>query len=256
MQNPGLDSERLDRSLVYAIIRARRFKSSDPRDKVYAVLGLEEEYVRGKWRLAPIYGDRSTADTHTSAAVQMLLDADDLLLLAQVEGQDFQLQPSLPSWVPDWSCAKGLGLGMVPETERQLLLRGVLLDRVTRIGESKEEACIHKNAAHHHFPSWLTILSALPAIYHTGQPRTEVLWRTLLTDTATRIPLKSRHPAPAEYGLAFQDWLAHIILALEWLEPESAQRSHFLAGLRQVEAELMTTTNPGYDHVHGNLLTC
>jgi len=68
--------------------------------------------------------------------------------------------------------------------------------------------------------------------------RSEVLWRTLITDTASRIPLPSRHPATGEYGLAFRDWLARIILSLNESEAISAERAQFLVELRGLEAEL------------------
>ncbi|KAH8654252.1 heterokaryon incompatibility protein-domain-containing protein [Ilyonectria robusta] len=182
---------------------ARRFQCSDPRDKV----------AKEKPRLRPVYGDRSVVDTYVSAAIQILADTDDLLLLAHAEGQDFQKIEGLPSWVPDWSCARAAG--SLPRT-----LRGLRLDWVVQVGESKDEALIHRKPAY--FPGWISILSALPEIYHTGQPKTEVFWRTLITDTAARIPHPARHPAAEEYRFAFRDWLARV--------------RHFLEGLNRLAA--------------------
>lgn len=234
---------------LYALMRARRFECSDPRDKVYSLLGLEEHYTKEKARLRPVYGDRSVVDTYVSAAIQILQDTGDLLLLAQAEGQDFQKVEGLPSWVPDWSCAKGLGLGLagylrfaaagsVPRKldidgpSRSLRLRGILLDRVVQIGESKPEA-LHRTPAY--FPGWLSIVSSLPLVYHTGQPRGEVFWRTLITDTASRLPHPTRHPAADEYQEAFRDWAAQIIMG--WTDqPPSAEAKEFLAALQRVVA--------------------
>jgi hypothetical protein len=44
----------------------------------------------------------------------------------------------------------------------------------------------------------------MPEIYATGQHRTEVLWRTLLGNTAER---KNGYPAHPAYGPAFKAWI-------------------------------------------------
>ena len=231
--------------LLYALSKARRFQCSDPRDKVYALLGLLGDHIKRNPRLQPVYEDRSVVDTYVSTAIQLLEDAGDLLLLAHAEGQDFQMIEGLPSWVPDWSCEKGVGLGIVGyrrfaaaanlprsleinEPNMSLAVRGLRLDRVVQVGESKDEALNRRKLAY--FPGWLSMLSALPLVYHTGQPKTEVFWRTLITDTAARALQPARHPAADEYRHAFHDWLMRIIL--RWIdEPPSLEKKHFLEGL-------------------------
>ncbi|KAI3317329.1 heterokaryon incompatibility protein-domain-containing protein [Xylariaceae sp. AK1471] len=256
--NSKMEPSGKHRTLLYALIRARRFQCSDPRDKVYALLGIEEEYVKGKSRLRPIYGDRSVVAAYVSTAIQILEDADDLLLLAQAEGQDFQTVAGLPSWVPDWSCPRAVGLGLVgykrfaaagnlprsltiDEPSTSLALRGLWLDRIVQVGESKDEALIHRKPAY--FPGWVSILSALPEVYHTGQPKTEVFWRTLITDTAARNPHPVRNPAGDEYRFAFRDWFVRIVLS--WInEPPSMEKRHFLEGLDHVAASDKTRFIP------------
>ena len=237
-------------TLLYALVRARRFECLDPRDKVYALLGLAADYSKEKLRLQPVYGDRSVAKTYVSAAIHILEDADDLLLLAQAEGQNFQRTEHLPSWVPDWSCAKGVGLGLVGyarfkaagdlprsliihESKMSLILRGLRLDRIVQVGESKDEALIRSKPAY--FPGWISIMSTLPPVYHNGQPKIEVFWRTLITDTAARLPESAQHPAPEEFRLAFYDWLMGI--ALRWMEePPSMKKMRFFEGLTRLAA--------------------
>src|SRR5206468_4017872 len=141
-------------------------------------------------------------------------DEDDLLLLAHAEGQDFQRLKGLPSWAPDWSFARGLGLGIIgykrfcaagklPKTLKinepnlSLTLRGLRLDQVVQVGESKNEALISKKPAY--FTGWISILSALPLVYSTGPPRTEVFWRTHITDTAAGIPNPAQQSAAHEH---------------------------------------------------------
>ena len=80
--------------LLYSLIRTRRFKSSDPRDKVYALLGLLGDTVHNKPRLDPVYGRRTVAETYTLATIQILEDSDDLLVLAHADG--FRIQAEDP----------------------------------------------------------------------------------------------------------------------------------------------------------------
>lgn len=204
-------------TMLYALIRSRRFRAADLRDKVYAVLGVAQDSVVDKQRFDPVYGTRTVSETYTTAAIQILEDSKDLLLLAHAEGDIFQTIPSLPSWVPDWSCPSVVGLGVtgyrrfdasrsiprslrVNEEANLLTVKGKRLDNIVRIGESKKDMLDGKP-----FERLLSMLCELPHPYHTGQPRAEVLWRTLITDTAGTPPV---HPAPAVYGRAFASWFA------------------------------------------------
>jgi hypothetical protein len=207
-----LDADKTSENLLYSLIRSRRFMSGDPRDKVYALLGVAGDSVWGKRRLAPVYGERSAAETYTLAAIQILEDSDDLLLLSCAEGDSFRTIPSLPSWVPDWSCTQALGLGItgyerysaaatIPRTlninewDRCLTVKGFRLDDIVSTGENKQDILSGKP-----FLKWLRIFDALLPIYHTGQSRSEVFWRTLITDTAETPPC---YPAPHSYYPAY-----------------------------------------------------
>lgn len=253
--------------LLYFLTKGRRFQCSDPRDKVYSLLGPLGDHTKGKPCLRPVYADRSVVDTYVFTAIEILEDADDLLLLAHVEGQDFQIVEGLPSWVPDWSCIRGLGLGIVGykrftaaanlprtlkinEPNMSLALSGFHLDKVVQVGESKDEALFHRTLAY--FPGWISMLSALPLVYNTGQVKTEVFWRTLITDTAARVHQSAQHPAADEYRQAFYDWLACIIL--RWRdEPPSTKKIGFLEELGRLtssgekELSLSTVDKPATD---------
>jgi hypothetical protein len=54
--------------VLYALIRFRRFGVTNPRDKVYALLGIAGESVRGKRRFDPAY-EQFTEDVYSQAAV-------------------------------------------------------------------------------------------------------------------------------------------------------------------------------------------
>ncbi|KAH7126392.1 heterokaryon incompatibility protein-domain-containing protein [Dactylonectria estremocensis] len=202
--------------MLYSLIRGRRFTASDPRDKVYAFLGVAGDSVKGKPRFAPIYGERSVVDTYTSAAIQLLEDSDDMLLLTCSEGEQFQKISPLPSWVPDWSCSRGLGLGItgykrysaagsllrslsIDEASLTLTVKGFKVDDIIAKGASKSEIISETDIM-----NWLCIVQAMPQVYHTGQSRSEVFWRTLITDTGGTPPC---HPAPAAFGQGFVLWL-------------------------------------------------
>ncbi|KAH7303526.1 heterokaryon incompatibility protein-domain-containing protein [Stachybotrys elegans] len=228
-----------DSALLYALVKSRQFLSSDPRDKIYALLGLYSDYAKGKARLLPKYDNFSCIDAYISSAIQILEDTDHLLLLAYSEGEDFHNLKGLPSWVPDWSCPKALGLGIVgyrrfqatrqqprvlkiDESIKSLTLRGLRLDTVVEVGEAKEE------------------------------PRWEAFWRTLVTDTAARVngvaqndtdpPAyihKVDHPAPNDYGFAFRSWLTHVIDRWKH-EPQTGKKEHFLTEIARIAAAAET----------------
>jgi len=202
--------------MLWSLIRSRRFESFDPRDKVYALLGVAGNWIQGKSRYTPVYGERSVAETYTLAAIQILEDADDLFLLTVSEGDRFKNIPSLPSWVPDWSCARVLGLGVtgykrftaageiprslvIDERALSLTVSGMRLDTIISVGESKRKVLRGGS-----FPRWLAIFDIMPKIYHTGQSRFEVLWRTLITDTAGYPPTC---PSPPHYANTFLPWI-------------------------------------------------
>ncbi len=207
-------------ALLYLLIRARRSMAFDPRDKVYALIGIAREGIQGKARLNPVYGDRSVARTYTLTAIQVLEDSDDLLLLAYAEGQDFRMIESLPSWVPDWSCPRIVGLGVtgytrfnasiglarslhIDETNCRLTVKGMKLDNIIQAAETKEEILTGNL-----FPRLVDLLSAIPQPYPTKkeakQSRSEVLWRSLITDTAGEDRVR---PASSAYGHAFSAWI-------------------------------------------------
>ena len=211
--------------LLYLLIRARRFVAFDARDKIYAFLGISKQSIQSKPRFNPVYGDRSATETYTLAAIQILEDSDDLLLLAHAEGQNLGAVDALPSWVPDWSSTRITGLGItgytrfsasgnlprsleIDEKNNRLTVKGLKIDEIVSSAETKKHILLGKP-----FPKLLTLLREIPQPYHTKEGKqslSEVLWRSLITDTAGD---KRIRPAAAAYGHAF--WL--------WFEPKLAQ---------------------------------
>ena len=203
---------------MYSLIRSRRFEASDQRDKIYALLGIVQHAVKAKERYEPVYVDRSPAETYTLAAIQLLEDSDDLLVLAHAEGHVFRVTAGLPSWVPDWSCTKVVGLGVtgytrysacgnprdirrhlrIDEHARKLHVKGIRLDHVGSVAESKEEML-----RGHPFENFLNMVSSVPQVDQAGRRLSNIIWRVLLTNTAGTPPM---FPAPIGYGPAFASW--------------------------------------------------
>jgi hypothetical protein len=238
--------------LLYSLIRARRFMASNPRDKVYALLGIAGCSVLEKAKLAPIY-DIAVADTYTNAASQVLEDSEDLLLLAHAEGNVFQQVVGLPSWVPDWSCTRVVGLGVcgylrfaaagdlpkylqIHTEEKLLVVKGFKLDEIISIGESKEDMLKGKP-----FPRTLSLLCSLPQASEVNQQPSEVFWRTLITNTSGVPPI---YPAPLEYGHAFADWIRlRLEETAQYIEESLLIKTRKLLGLEEVVLATSSTSS-------------
>ncbi|KAF8849459.1 HET-domain-containing protein, partial [Acephala macrosclerotiorum] len=77
--------------------RFHSFRSSDPRDKIYAFLGMADD--RDRLGIVPNYS-RPIRDVYTEAAI-CIINADRTLDVLSSVRADKSLD--LPSWVPDWS---------------------------------------------------------------------------------------------------------------------------------------------------------
>ncbi|KAK9441676.1 hypothetical protein VB005_06318 [Metarhizium brunneum] len=248
--NKEAKKDELKDALLYSLIRFRRFRASDPRDKVFALLGIVKESIQGKDRFNPAY-ERSTEDVYTQTAIQILEDSNNLLLLAHVEGEAFRQFRSLPSWVPDWSCERVVGLGVtgyrrysasgdvprslcIDEHNKSLGVKGVRLDDIMLMGESKQDILSGKP-----FPRLLSIWRAMPEVYHTSQTRLNVLWRTLVTDTAGAPP---QYPAPKSYGQAYVSWMASLVKAQ--ISPRCTLDPRYKTALEALIAAANSQLNP------------
>lgn len=187
--------------LLHSLIRFRNWDCFREHDKVYALLGIHKAALKLEDAdpdspLYPRY-EQDVCRAYTGIAKYILENTSDLLLLAHIEGEDFQSIPSLPSWVPDWSVKGTLGLGItgyerfcsaagteaymkpkISDDGLLLTLRAAKLDTVIKVGETKEEVdrsmpCVQ----------WLDILNETEELYHTKEQRQDVFWRCLITNT-------------------------------------------------------------------------
>ncbi|VUC22355.1 unnamed protein product [Clonostachys rosea] len=80
----------------------RSLEATDPRDKVYSLLGLIPEKEAEAMHIVPDYG-ASVEDCYLKAATKIIWQSKTLDILTTDRMKNPHLQLDLPSWVPDWS---------------------------------------------------------------------------------------------------------------------------------------------------------
>ncbi|KAI0479823.1 HET-domain-containing protein [Xylaria cf. heliscus] len=195
---------------------SRFFEASDPRDKVYAVLGLWR-YTRsneaGNVDIWPDY-KKDVADVYVEATIAAIHESGNLDVLSLVEGTSSERAIELPSWIPDYSqgpqvyplvqpskpTSGSRGLHANFETlrdsrTRNLPVQGFQVDII-------EDVAPTYGAIMNEFQlgSLLSLLLAYPQIqYPTGISPCTAFWRTLIKDTfrGTQASIEAQHAFPA-----------------------------------------------------------
>ena len=94
-----------DRSLINLLYSFRHCYSSDPRDKVYALLGLAND--QGTHQMASVDYSKSVEAVYLECAQFLVRNGNGMVMLALAgisqRREETDLKLSLPSWVPDWS---------------------------------------------------------------------------------------------------------------------------------------------------------
>ena len=141
--------------LQEALLGLHHFNATDPRDKVFAILGLvvdaEDE------ELQPDY-DASVRDVHINTARHLFLRDSSILILHKAGIGSSGTLKDLPSWVPDWTgpnemCFGGTvrtsgyraGLDISARvrpgpTKETLLLQGMAIDQIKDVGTTRPRA--------------------------------------------------------------------------------------------------------------------
>ena len=211
----------------------RPFKSSDPRDKVYALIGLVLDPqgidLKADYNI-------STEDLYVSVAIESLDKRKDLTLLANAGMPSTPGDLKLPSWVPDWTnnnegraiIAATLAADAVNRSatknsqpklsisagSKVLTIRGVQIDTIAKLETSLlfgEGVFQLDNDAVRREARWnLRCKACLDSYvafaehacsFPEGQAREESLWRTLCCDLTAEIPITR---APAEYVIGYK----------------------------------------------------
>ncbi|KAJ9503020.1 hypothetical protein H2202_001172 [Exophiala xenobiotica] len=82
-------------------------KAKDPRDYIYAALGLIKHSSRPN-RIVPDY-TKDVSEVYLEAASHMILERKDLYLWGLNDPPGTKTVPNLPTWVPDWSMESEAG---------------------------------------------------------------------------------------------------------------------------------------------------
>lgn len=231
------------------LLDTHRFsKSTDPRDKVYAFLGLANRKM-APFRtqpnaITPDY-NLSVQDVYTQTARALLTSFENLSLLSHVQDPSATKIKGLPSWVPDYSVPldpyplryRGPGFwkacGKIPwkmnvfsMEHGDLDVRGYKLDYV-------DQTSVLLDETEDPSASWASIVKLAlslelpypnPAKKSNQPSRVEVLWRTLTTDTYNKI-----YPAPLQTGSLFIDYILNLQIRhrlMPWSSSDEFQPHH------------------------------
>ncbi|CAI9630293.1 unnamed protein product [Alternaria burnsii] len=224
------NSQMANHSSLRNLLDKHRFaESSDPRDKVYAFLGLANKSL-SPFRtqpnvLIPDY-NLSVQEVYTETATVLMSSYKNLSWLSHVEDASQRQISNLPSWVPDlsvslqpyplryrgpahWAAAGSHHWRPAITNMRKGLLRvqGIQLDHIDQtsllIDESEDPSAGWASIVH----LALSLDSPYPDPSATGKTpsRVEVLWRTLTTDIYNHT-----YPSPPETGLLFIDYILNL----------------------------------------------
>ncbi|KAJ5407926.1 heterokaryon incompatibility protein-domain-containing protein [Penicillium cosmopolitanum] len=90
-----IGNESLDNEFLDILLAASQYDCSDPRDKVFGVLGLADEAIRPDYSL-------SVEDIYTGIAAYLATYLGDMRIL-NFAGSKNRSNLDIPSWVPDWT---------------------------------------------------------------------------------------------------------------------------------------------------------
>jgi hypothetical protein len=201
-------------SLENLIFDTWTFSATDPRDKIFGLYGLLREGGTVDWQ--PDYS-QSVGEVFARATKEIIQKAGELRILSAVHDESLRNIVDLPSWVPDYSanfcnmmCANHHVAGDTPmrsiigSSWNKLPVAGVKVDSVLAVGNTTSGA---GQMSMFFNQRWLELALLLPVPYHTGQTRTEALWRTLCADQA----LDGSMPAPSSYGDIFKAMVCSLV---------------------------------------------
>lgn len=213
--------------------------ATDPRDKVYAFIGLADTKTEvcgsPASSIRPDY-ELPVPEVYTRVMAQLLVANRDLHLLSHVQDASLTKLEGLPSWVPDFSVmlapyplrfrgavswsACGNARWRLPNTEDDMK-RGILHVQGSKIGVVEETALLQNEAdcSAEYWSSIVNLALSLDERYPqlpnwttdwreartAPQSRLEALWRTLMTDVYSR-----QHPAPEYCGNLFVEYILNL----------------------------------------------
>lgn len=204
------------------------FRSTDPRDKIYGLLSLLTQSVRETLQVDYTV---SAEECFATATRIIIHQSSRLQILSCVQDAAVRKTKAYPSWVPDYSvthvnmlCSIFAASGRHKEAQiipsprwDRLRLRAALFDEIVETGNERDN---YVNSMMLLEPSWFELAMLLKQPYVTGQPRTEVLWRTLCADQDSNFTT----PAPVRFGQLFHQFVSAMVMVRANLEAEEVER--------------------------------
>ncbi|KAK6223971.1 hypothetical protein LQW54_000117 [Pestalotiopsis sp. IQ-011] len=243
-------------SFVYELHRARHLQVTDPRDRVFALLGhysVREGRGDALKSLAADY-TQSVEDVYIDLARRALCDDDEsLVTLAAVQHSNPDLgQSGLPSWVPDWRLysshilseptsshsAHGSTRPKVEVASRSLFVRGIIIDSIVSHSDGIRAKAFYADDA-------------------SGTPTIERLWGEVCGKSTFDLADKYITGDSALFafmqtlsnGCASLTWSVepdhHAAPADTWLDYGAAYLSRLFAGSRKITDEILDRGRTG-----------
>jgi hypothetical protein len=146
---------RLEFSFAQLLQVSRHFKSQEPKDKVYGLLGIETTDSVGK-QIVPDYRKTTTSEKVFEDIARLLLKTASPLTFLSGAGAFGEFARSGPSWVPSWherrpwtilptkkdpgfECASVAPVELQPDMKAgELVLKGVIIDHITSMQEHRD----------------------------------------------------------------------------------------------------------------------
>ena len=217
----GKDAKAIEAYLEWLLIHVRTTRASDPRDKVFGILGLlanlfepEKIHLKADYSL-------STVKVYTRTATHLILELPFLSLLSAVEDEGDRKIVGLPSWVPDFT-ARHVQL-FVTSGQGKYWDAATAIRNLPSVDTYIQGDILHLNAVHfdttadccepmmkvvkqNAIVNMLSRCLKMETMYINGQSRTEALWRTLIADCTEK-----HCPAPRDIGKSFRHWLRDLL---------------------------------------------
>ena len=220
----------------------RPLNVTDPRDKIFAALGMYSKFLPPGYT-PTIYPDYSMTpeQVYRHVTIRLLHVLPWLSILSHNGEPSTRNFEDLPSWVPDFSATSYTAPFCISRPEAQynssiprhpniptryryidgntLTIYGVKLDTINGTAISLLEAA-QDSDEHSKFRKWLSFVEslletclALPSTYINGQTRQEALWRTTITNGIGR-----NFFLQSSYGLKFRDWILMFLVSygIKW----------------------------------------
>lgn len=259
--------------LLEMILSSITFKCYDPRDHVYALLGMCKDHPESP-EISVDY-ERPWEELYTIIMRLMLhklraTAEPSLELVAAIKDSALKASDDLPSWTFDFAApgvasfwkdhfaaagdsSPSFDLELsVKGSSRELVVQGQKIDEIKLMAKKRTGA---ETVSMFRFDEkWPELVLSLPQKYTaTGQPRTEVLWRTLCADQpatddilraqqdkATAASIDAESPAPDTYAEQFKMQVCAMLLSVAEKQADLALRMRTSRGGILLQALMAT----------------